>query len=80
MDDLSKKRSLRRKDSRATQSITSKSDLTPADLVKSIKILLNLEEQEIVDILCSTERSCLQLLDKNNLIIGDNRNYKLFHC
>ena len=72
MDDLSKKRSLRRKDSRATQSITSKSDLTPADLVKSIKILLNLEEQEIVDVLCSTERSCLQLLDKNNLIIGDN--------
>ena len=75
MDDISKKRSLRRKYSRATQSITSKSDLTPADLVKSIKILLNLEEQEI-----ATERSCLQLLDKNNLIIGDNRNYKLFHC
>lgn len=71
MDDISKKRSLRRKETRATQSITAKSELTPADLVKALKSLLNMEEQEIVDILCTTERSCLQLLDKNNLIIDE---------
>jgi hypothetical protein len=74
MEEISKKRSLRRKETRATQSMTSKSDLTPADLVKIIKSLLNFEEQEIVDILCSTERSCLQLLDKNNLVIDADDN------
>lgn len=67
MDDVSKKRSLRRKETRATQSIPSKTELNASDLVKFLKTIFGIEEQEIVDILCSTERSCLQLLDKNNI-------------
>ena len=68
MDDISKKRSLRRKEPRANQSIPSRSEQTAADLVKTLKNLFDLNEQNIIDTLCSTEISCLQLLDKNNIV------------
>ena len=68
MDDLSKKRSQRRKEVRSTQSIPSKTEQTAADLVKHLKSLFNSNEQGIIDTICSTELSCLQLLDKNNIV------------
>lgn len=60
------KRSSRRKETKNTQnSQLQKTELTPADFVKNLKCLY--KEEDIIGMLCSTERSCLQLLDKNNI-------------
>ena len=73
MEDLlaAKKRSSRRKEANS-RSIQSKAELNPADFVKNLKLVFtDLNEQKIVDILCSTESSGLKLLDKDTVTSSD---------
>ncbi len=64
----SKRRSTARKrDTKAP--ISTKSELAPADFIKNISQLLQIEEAEVINSLCLTEKIAISMLDKNNISI-----------
>lgn len=66
----SKRRLPTRNKRESKTSAPTKCELSPADFIKNVSVLLGVGESQVVEALCSTEQVAIQLLDKDNVSAG----------